>query len=99
MTHELRTPLNGVIGTLDLMKQTTLESHQVEMVDLANDSASSLLAIVDDILDFSKIEAGRLGLEVLPLSPQALARFHVVAGPDGSREVRVACFRPNPERN
>lgn len=72
MTHELRTPLNGVIGTLDILRQTTLENHQVEMLELVNDSASSLLAIVDDILDFSKIEAGRLGLEVLPLSPQGL---------------------------
>jgi two-component system sensor histidine kinase/response regulator len=68
MTHELRTPLNGVIGMLDVMKQTTLESHQVEMLDLAAESATSLLGIVDDILDFSKIEAGRLGIESLPFS-------------------------------
>lgn len=72
MTHELRTPLNGVIGTLDVLRQTTLEGHQTEMLDLMNESALSLLAIVDDILDFSKIEAGRLGLEVRPFSPQAV---------------------------
>jgi two-component system sensor histidine kinase/response regulator len=70
MTHELRTPLNGVIGMLDVLKQTTLESHQVEMLDLATESATSLLGIVDDILDFSKIEAGRLGIESLPFSPE-----------------------------
>jgi two-component system sensor histidine kinase/response regulator len=70
MTHELRTPLNGVIGMLDVLKQTTLESHQLEMLDLATESATSLLGIVDDILDFSKIEAGRLGIESLPFSPE-----------------------------
>ncbi|MBX7183964.1 MAG: response regulator [Vicinamibacteria bacterium] len=70
MTHELRTPLNGVIGTLDVLKQTTMESHQMEMLDLVSESAASLLGIVDDILDFSKIEAGRLGVESLPLNPQ-----------------------------
>ncbi len=70
MTHELRTPLNGVIGTLDVLKQTTMESHQMEMLDLVSESAASLLGIVDDILDFSKIEAGRLGVESLPLTPQ-----------------------------
>jgi PAS domain S-box-containing protein len=70
MTHELRTPLNGVIGMLDVLRQTTLERHQIEMVDLVSESALSLLSIVDDILDFSKIEAGRLGLENLPFSPQ-----------------------------
>ena len=72
MTHELRTPLNGVIGTLDVLRQTTLERHQIEMLDLVSESASSLLSLVDDILDFSKIEAGRLGIEILPMSPQAL---------------------------
>ena len=71
MTHELRTPLNGIIGTLDVLQQTSLEGHQVEMLDLVGESASSLLSIVDDILDFSKIEAGRLGVESVPLSPQA----------------------------
>ena len=72
MTHELRTPLNGVIGTVDVLKQTTLEGHQMEMLDLVSESATSLLGIVDDILDFSKIEAGRLGVECLPLAPQAV---------------------------
>ncbi len=72
MTHELRTPLNGVIGMLDVLKQTTLEGHQIEMLDLMGESSLSLLSIVDDILDFSKIEAGRLGIESLPMSPQAV---------------------------
>jgi two-component system sensor histidine kinase/response regulator len=72
MTHELRTPLNGVIGTIDLLKQTTLETHQVEMVELVDESAVSLLSLVDEILDFSKIEAGRLGIELLPISPQVV---------------------------
>jgi len=72
MTHELRTPLNGVIGTLDVLKQTTLEGHQVEMLDLVSESANSLLSIVDDILDFSKIEAGRLGVESLPMVAHAV---------------------------
>ena len=72
MTHELRTPLNGVIGLLDVLKSTTLESHQSELVEVIGESATSLLGIVDDILDFSKIEAGRLGLEHLPMSVQAV---------------------------
>ena len=72
MTHELRTPLNGVLGTLDVLKQTTLEGHQQEMLDLMSESANSLLLIVDDILDFSKIEAGRLGIESLPMIPCAV---------------------------
>ncbi len=94
MTHELRTPLNGVIGMLDVLKQTTLEGHQVEMLDLMGESANSLLAIVDDILDFSKIEAGRMGIENLPISPQAVVeRACSVVGPMAEKmQVEVTLF-------
>jgi PAS domain S-box-containing protein len=67
MSHEIRTPMNGVIGMTDVLRQTSLKGHQVEMVDLIHDSAQSLLGIVEDILDFSKIEAGRLDIHAEPM--------------------------------
>ena len=67
MSHEIRTPMNGVIGMLDVLHQTSLKGHQVEMVNLISESAFSLLAIIDDILDFSKMEAGKLSMERLPM--------------------------------
>ncbi len=68
MSHEIRTPLNGVIGMADVLAQTSLRPHQMEMVTLMQESARQLLAVIEDILDFSKIEAGRLELERAPLN-------------------------------
>jgi len=58
--------MNGVIGMVDVLHQTSLNSVQVEMVDTIRESAFSLLSIIEDILDFSKIEAGKLELEHAP---------------------------------
>ncbi len=75
MSHEIRTPLNGVIGMADVLAQTSLRPHQMEMVTLMQESARQLLAVIEDILDFSKIEAGRLELERAALNlPQVIEK-------------------------
>ncbi len=77
MSHEIRTPLYGVLGTLELLGKTTLDTRQARYLRTIQQSSSVLLQLISDILDVSKIESGRLSLTAAPFSPQALAECTV----------------------
>ncbi len=60
VSHEIRTPMNGIIGFSKLLMREPLTPRQHDQVGMIQQSAGSLLAIINDILDLSKIEAGKL---------------------------------------
>lgn len=65
MSHEIRTPMNGVIGCIDLLRATSLESGQREIVHTLKGSAESLMALLNDVLDFAKLQGGHALVESL----------------------------------
>ena len=66
VSHEMRTPLNGVIAMADILRESTLNESQREIVDTLGTSANLLLAQIEDVLDMAKIEAGRVQIEQRP---------------------------------
>lgn len=62
MSHEMRTPLNGVLGTLDMMRDSGLTPAQAKLVETALTSVGVLNQRIDDVLDLSRIQADKLDL-------------------------------------
>lgn len=60
MSHELRTPMNGIMGIVHYLKSADMPEDSRRNLDILEDSANSLLAILNDVLDFSKIESGKV---------------------------------------
>lgn len=64
MSHEIRTPLNGIIGFINVLKDTSLTQQQNKYLDIINSSSEILLGVINDILDFSKLMAGKVELHI-----------------------------------
>ena len=62
MSHEIRTPMNSILGMLRLALSGSLQGKQRERIQVAKDSAESLLWLLNDLLDLSKIEADKFTL-------------------------------------
>jgi PAS domain S-box-containing protein len=71
MSHEIRTPMNGILGMASLLLETQQTPEQQTYAHAIDQSARTLLALIDEILDFSKIEAGKLELSEAPFALEA----------------------------
>jgi signal transduction histidine kinase len=86
MSHEIRTPMNGVLGALELLRRSPLDTRQRRLTRVAASSGAVLMALLNDLLDQSTIESGKFALRPAPMSLHALA------------VAVVALFRPNAEK-
>lgn len=75
MSHEIRTPLNGIIGLSSYILDQSEDPKLNSEIQLIQESAEHLLAIINDILDLAKLEAGQIKLENISFSLSEVSSF------------------------
>jgi CheY-like chemotaxis protein/anti-sigma regulatory factor (Ser/Thr protein kinase) len=93
MSHEIRTPLNAIIGSADLLWETTLSAEQSEYVGMFRRAGATLLSVINDVLDLSKIEAGHLELDPIEFDLVDLVEqtAQIVAPRAHQKQVELIC--------
>ena len=96
MSHEIRTPMNGVIGMTHLLLNTPLSEKQLGYARTVQQSAESLLSILNDILDLSKMEAGKMTLENFPFDLRLMLEdlCDVLAPSAHAKRLELNCVFP-----
>jgi PAS domain S-box-containing protein len=77
MSHEIRTPLNGLLGNLDLIKNTNLNRKQLSYIEDMETSGALLLQHVSDVLDLTRYDSRNFKLREVPLSLAAFVQSTV----------------------
>ncbi len=107
VSHELRTPMNGVLGLLELLRASELDSHQAKLAAHVAVSAQEMLLVIEALLLLSEIRDGVCRIEAEETSAFAVAReaerrlapFSLAGRPPARVTVAAgAAFRGDPAR-
>ena len=71
MSHEIRTPMTVFMVAIEHLLQIDRSPERRQLLEMADQSAHRLRALIDDILDFSRIEARQVHLDEEPFDLRA----------------------------
>ena len=91
MSHEIRTPLNSILGFLDLLTKTSLNSEQQQYVEISSIASKNLAVLVNDILDISKLESGKIMLEEAPINIEGIIKqvIHLLSSKARAKNIKL----------
>jgi PAS domain S-box-containing protein len=69
ISHEIKNPLNGMIGIIDLLRDSVQSKEDEELLKTMRESSYHILKLLDELLDLSKIESNKMDLDLIKFSP------------------------------
>jgi len=74
LSHELRTPLTAILGWSQVLRRGSRDEADLHRgLQTIERNARAQAQLIEDLLDMSSIASGKVRLELLPLSPIAIA--------------------------
>lgn len=69
ITHELKSPLNAILGGVQLLQASRLDSHQSDNLKLISDGSYYLSHLLDQVLALLSLEQGRVAVRYEAFDP------------------------------
>jgi signal transduction histidine kinase/ActR/RegA family two-component response regulator len=60
MDHKIRTTLSGLMGMVELLQNSDLDTFEAEYADAAQESGRELMGMLNDILEYCRMDAGHV---------------------------------------
>ena len=90
ISHELRSPLHGILGTLEFIKDTNLDSFQSSMLNALNSCAQTLLDTINQVMDYAKSNESSKTISSKKLKSTNTVRLS--SKPLKTRKIKQAAF-------
>lgn len=86
---EMKTPLNGIISMSEMLRDSSLDKEQLELLDLISHCNIQLLEIINDIGDYTKVTTGKLQINHRTFSLKSVVKAIVQALSSKSKGVKI----------